>query len=31
MKRETVKTKLIEPYFDTKTPNNMDSMTGGKL
>jgi len=31
MKRENVKIELIEPYFDTKTPNSIASMTGGKV
>jgi len=31
MKRENTKLELIEPYFDTKTPNSIASMTGGKV
>ena len=31
MKRENTKIELIEPYFDTKTPNSIASMTGGKV
>jgi zinc/manganese transport system substrate-binding protein len=31
MKRENVKIELIEPYFDTKTPNSIASMSGGKV
>jgi len=31
MKRENVKIELIEPYFDTKTPNSIASMTGAKV
>jgi ABC-type Zn uptake system ZnuABC Zn-binding protein ZnuA len=31
MKRENVKLELIEPYFDTKTPNSIASMVGGKV
>ncbi len=31
MKRENIKTELIEPYFDLKTPNSIASMTGGKV
>src|SRR4030081_970442 len=31
MKRENVKIELIEPYFDTKTPNSIASMTEGKV
>ena len=31
MKRENTKIELIEPYFDTKTPNRIASMTGGKV
>ena len=31
MKRESTKIELIEPYFDTKTPNSIASMTGGKV
>jgi zinc/manganese transport system substrate-binding protein len=31
MKRENVKIELIEPYFDSKTPNSIASMTNGKV
>ena len=31
MKRENTKIELIEPYFDTKTPNSIASMSGGKV
>ena len=31
MKRENVKSELIEPYFDLKTPNSIASMTNGKV
>jgi zinc/manganese transport system substrate-binding protein len=31
MKRDGVKIELIEPYFDSKTPNSIASMTGGKV
>src|SRR5437588_8337905 len=31
MKRENIKIELIEPYFDSKTPNSIASMTGGKV
>src|SRR5260370_11820743 len=31
MKRENVKIELIEPYFDSKTPNSIASMTGGRV
>ena len=31
MKRENVKLELIEPYFDTKTPDSIARMTGGKV
>jgi len=31
MKRENVKIELIEPYFDSKTPNSIASMVGGKV
>jgi zinc/manganese transport system substrate-binding protein len=31
MKRENIKTQLIEPYFDLKTPNSIASMTGGQV
>jgi zinc/manganese transport system substrate-binding protein len=31
MKRENVKLELIEPYFDSKTPNSIASMTNGKV
>src|SRR5467141_1276068 len=31
MKRENTKLELIEPYFDTKTPNSIASMSGGKV
>src|SRR6267378_5074879 len=31
MKRENVKLLLIEPYFDSKTPNSIASMVGGRV
>jgi zinc/manganese transport system substrate-binding protein len=31
MKRAGVKVMLIEPYFDSKTPNSIASMTNGKV
>src|SRR5438309_7547297 len=31
MKREGEKIELIEPYFDSKTPNSIASMVGGKV
>ncbi len=31
MKRENIKIEMIEPYFDSKTPNSIASMTGGKV
>jgi len=31
MKRENIKIELIEPYFDSKTPNSIASMTGGRV
>jgi zinc/manganese transport system substrate-binding protein len=31
MKREGVKIELIEPYFDSKTPNSIASMVNGKV
>jgi zinc/manganese transport system substrate-binding protein len=31
MKREDVKTELIEPYFDLKTPDSIASMVNGKV
>ncbi len=31
MKRENVKLELIEPYFDSKTPNSIAGMVNGKV
>ena len=31
MKRENVKTIMVEPYFDLKTPNSIASATGGQV
>src|SRR6476660_4283237 len=31
MKRESVKLELIEPYFDSKTPNSIAGMVNGKV
>ena len=31
MKREGVKTVLVEPYFDLKTPNSLASATGAQV
>ena len=31
MKRENVKTIMVEPYFDLKTPNSIAAATGGQV